>query len=338
MPKAIRYLVSFMMVFIGSVFFYSSAYASVHSLVRPDGHAPIGVMRDHVHKKGEFMASYRVSYMKMKGLRNGDDKVTVGEALNSYMSSPVEMSMRMHMVGLMYGVTNKVTFVGMGGLLQKDMDGKHKMTGDFNRKANGIGDSRISVLYEFFNDGANRAQFNIGVSLPTGSIEERYGDATVRLPYSMQLGSGSYELLPGIGYSGRKEKYFYGGQVNGVFRLDGNDNGYKFGDGYNFTAWVSRKVNNSFSVSSRFDYNKSEAIEGIDGNMMGLAMISTVDTSLYGQERLDLLFGINYLISSQGYLDGNRLAFEVGAPVYRRIDGPMLEVDYKFIIGWQKAF
>ena len=30
------------------------------------GHAPIGVMADHMHKKGESMISLRTSYMKMK--------------------------------------------------------------------------------------------------------------------------------------------------------------------------------------------------------------------------------------------------------------------------------
>ena len=30
---------------------------------RPDSHAPIGVMGDHMHKEGEWMVSYRFRYM-----------------------------------------------------------------------------------------------------------------------------------------------------------------------------------------------------------------------------------------------------------------------------------
>jgi hypothetical protein len=33
---------------------------------RPDGHAPISVMGDHYHKKGEFMFSYRFMPMWME--------------------------------------------------------------------------------------------------------------------------------------------------------------------------------------------------------------------------------------------------------------------------------
>ena len=32
-------------------------------------HAPIGVMGEHMHKKGEYMLSYRFSHMQMKGNR-----------------------------------------------------------------------------------------------------------------------------------------------------------------------------------------------------------------------------------------------------------------------------
>ena len=36
---------------------------------RPDGHAPIGVMGDHIHREGEIMFSYRAMMMNMSGLR-----------------------------------------------------------------------------------------------------------------------------------------------------------------------------------------------------------------------------------------------------------------------------
>ena len=43
---------------------------------RPDGHAPIGVMGDHTHEKGEVMLSYRWMYMGMEGSRDGSDEVS----------------------------------------------------------------------------------------------------------------------------------------------------------------------------------------------------------------------------------------------------------------------
>ena len=43
---------------------------------RPDGHAPISVMGDHMHKMGESMISYRYMTMDMKGLLKGSSDIT----------------------------------------------------------------------------------------------------------------------------------------------------------------------------------------------------------------------------------------------------------------------
>jgi hypothetical protein len=41
---------------------------------RPDGHAPISVMGDHMHAMGEWMVSYRYMTMDMKGLLDGSNE------------------------------------------------------------------------------------------------------------------------------------------------------------------------------------------------------------------------------------------------------------------------
>ncbi|MEQ8937882.1 MAG: hypothetical protein RLT30_04205, partial [Gammaproteobacteria bacterium] len=46
------------------------------SPVMADSHAPIGVMGDHMHSKGEWMLSYRYMYMEMAGNRIGENSVT----------------------------------------------------------------------------------------------------------------------------------------------------------------------------------------------------------------------------------------------------------------------
>ena len=43
------------------------------------------------------------------------------------------------------------------------------------------------------------------------------------LPYSMQPGSGTFDLLPGISYRGRAGAFSWGGQIGGVLRLGRND-------------------------------------------------------------------------------------------------------------------
>ena len=301
---------------------------------RPDDHAPIGVMRDHVHKKGEIMTSYRLNYMKMQGLRSGDNKTDKTATFRKYNLSPNEMSVKMHMLGAMYGLTDKLTLAAMATAAEKVMNNDKKTGGNLKTRTAEIGDTKLNSLYEFYNKKERRAQINLGVSLPTGSYNEKHN--VTQLPYAMQVGSGSYEFLPGLSYAAHNSEFSYGAQINAIFRLDANDPGYKLGDAYNATTWIAKRLNKSFSISTRLDYNKKEAIEGVD-KVLNVNLIPTADGSLYNSQRLDALLGTNF-VAQRGFLKGHRFAVEFGVPLYERVDGPMLETDYKLTAGWQKAF
>jgi hypothetical protein len=318
-----------------SIFLFISLFICSNSLASSDYHAPIGVMTDHVHKKGELMASYRYSLMNMKGLRNNQDKVSTSSALQTYMAAPKDMQMQMHMLGFMYGLTDKLTTSLMGSFVQKDMNHTHRSKPDFKREASDFGDTKVNTLYQFYNSNNKQALINLGVSIPTGEIKEAHKGT--RLPYAMQIGSGSYEALPGLTYKSFHNDYSFGVQGNATFRLNTNNNGYKLGDKYNLTSWLSKKFSEKLSVSTRLDYQIFEAIESVDQTISNTMMIATRDTSLYDGRRLDLSFGVNYLFND-GIMKDNRLALEIGTPIYQRLDGPMLEVDYKLTVGWQKTF
>ena len=291
-------------------------------------HAPIGVMRDHTHDKGEFMFSYRYSQMVMENLRNGDDSVSRTQALEDYPVTPEKMNMQMHMFSLMYGLSDKLTLSAMSSFIVKDMDHTKRDGTNFVRESEGIGDTKINAMYKFYeNDKNDNAQFNLGISLPTADINESHNET--RLPYPMQIGSGSYELLPGISSTLILDNGVrLGGQINAVFRMDSNKYGYKLGDSYNVTSWVDKRLDEHVSVSTRLDYNKTQAIEGRDSDLMP-SMISTADSSLSESERLDILLGLNL---------SNGFSVEFGLPLYQRIGGPNLETKYRLIAGWQKSF
>jgi len=145
---------------------------------------------DHNHKQGEWMTSYRYSAMKMKGNRNGESKVSVSDVLADYMVAPTEMTMQMHMFGLMYGFSDKLTLMGMLPYKSVSMDHVTRMGMEFTTDSNGIGDVKLSGLYTLYNDDDdNKIILNAGISLPTGSIDERDNTpagANQKLPYSMQ--------------------------------------------------------------------------------------------------------------------------------------------------------
>lgn len=303
---------------------------------RPDYHAPIGVMRDHAHDKGEFMMSYRIAYMKMKGIKSGTNRLTTDESLKTYMMAPTEMTMRAEMIGAMYGINNKLTLAAMVGSVHKTMNMLNRSGGKIKRESDGITDSKINALYKIYAKNDTNLQLNFGVSLPTGSISKDNPSSNQRQNYPMQIGSGSYELLPGISYSKFNDSFSYGAQVNASFKMNSNNYNYKLGDSYNATMWLAEKLNDSFSISTRLDYMKSEAIEGLDSTLKP-AMMAAADGSIQDGEKLDLAVGTNYIVSN-GYFKGHRLALEISRPIYQKTGGHLLENGYKAVAGWQKTF
>ena len=309
---------------------------------RADDHAPIGVMGDHTHKQGEIMLSVRYMYMDMQGMRNGTDSISNEQVLEQFMVTPTDMDMQMVMFGAMYAPTDKITVMGMIPYIKKSMNHLTRMGGRFKTESSGLGDIRLTGLYKLFDWGNNNNLIlNFGLSFPTGSIDEK--DATPmgpdqQLPYPMQLGSGTWDILPGITYNGRHDNFNWGGQIIGIVRLGENDRDYTLGNRLNLTAWTAYNINYWLSGSFRLDWGFWGNIDGADPSL-NPAVVPTADPDLQGGNRLDALLGVNF-INQKGpkWLRGQRLAAEFGLPVYQDLDGPQLETDWVLILGWQYAF
>ncbi len=330
---------------------------------RADSHAPIGVMGDHRHDKGEIMLSYRFMRMSMEGSRIGTDEVSPEQIATTVPNRffgipgqpptlrvvPTDMTMDMHMVGAMYAPTDWLTLMAMGMYTIKEMDhitfmggmGTDRL-GRFTTRASGFGDTKISALIRLYEDPVHKVHLNAGLSLPTGSITEEDqvltpmgGTPTLRLPYPMQLGSGTVDLLPGITYAALEGPFGWGAQYMGVIRHSDNDEGYTLGDKHQVTAWASYLFADWISASFRVAGHTLDTIEGIDPRIV--APVQTANPEFQGGDRIDLGVGLN-LLGTEGYIKDHRLAVEAVIPVYQDLNGPQLETDWILTVGWQYAF
>jgi len=178
-----------------------------HNHTRPDSHAPIGVMGDHTHKKGEFMFSYRVMGMWMEDMLKGDRDISnAGVLQNGYPVTPTEMQMEMHMLGAMYAVSDKVTLMAMASYKSNTMDLIVIPSGlNFTTNSSGFGDVKIGALINVLEKENHKLHTNLSLSIPTGSIDQR-DDIPVKsnslLAYPMQIGSGTWDPTLGATYTG----------------------------------------------------------------------------------------------------------------------------------------
>lgn len=323
--------------------FMSTSAVSAHEdgwhANRPDGHAPIGVMGDHTHRDGEWMTSYRYMTMNMEGNRRGDDAVSTGDILSDFMVAPLEMQMEMHMLGVMYAPSDQLTLMLMVPYVRKQMDHRTRMGVNFETRTDGIGDVRFSGLFELYESEGHRVHLNAGVGLPTGSIRERGDTPAVRdgkLPYPMQLGSGTLDLLPGITYTGQSEHFSWGTQAGATFRTGTNAENYRLGHGADATGWAAVKLYDWLSFSGRFAGSVWGDINGFDPDL-NPGMVPTADPRRRGGARLDAGVGLN-IYAPEGKLEGMRLAVEALWPVYQDLEGPQLETDWTLTVGAQASF
>lgn len=149
----------------------------------------------------------------------------------------------------------------------------------------------------------------------------------------MQLGSGTYDLLPGITYNGGQGKTRW----RAAKRHDplGKNHGYSLEDEAKLTAWTSYQPGPWVSLSGRIEAKTVGRIDGIDPNIV--APVQTADPPNYGGETVALYGGLNP-VAQHGAMHGHRFAIEAGLPVYQNLNGPQMKGDWTLTAGWQLAF
>lgn len=308
---------------------------------RPDGHAPISVMGDHTHGKGEWMVSYRYMYMNMDELKQDSDDASFDDALENYMVTPISMPMNMHMVGAMFAPSDKITLMAMFNYLSMEMDHITRMGTTFTTEASGFGDIQLSALYRFFNQNRQGIHAQIGFSIPTGSITE--SDVTpasapneVELPYPMQVGSGTFDANLAVTYLGQSEAVSWGGQLRAILRFGENDRDFRYGNRQSLNGWFAVKATDWLSFSTRLEALVVGEIDGEDPNLNPM-MVITADTANSGGNFLNGGIGFNVYVPS-GALKNLRFGFEFAAPLYQDLNGIQLKTKETFTLGTQYAF
>ena len=340
-----------------------SSHAHHHHHLQANSQAPLGVMGSHMHEKGKFMVSYRYMRMDMDGNQIGTSNVTPATIAttvpNRFFGTPgqpptlrvvpTQMTTDMHMFGAMYAPTDNITLMAMGMYLDRDMDhitfdGPAGTTqlGRFTTRSRGFGDTKIGGLIRLYDDATHHVHANAMASLPTGSITETDtvlaptgAMPTLRLPYAMQLGSGTFDLMPGITYTGQKDQLGWGAQYVATLRAGRNSADYSLGNKHQFTTWGSYAIDPAVSVSARVTAESEGAIDGIDSQIV--APVTTADPDNYGGDRVSASLGLNTVVPN-GVLQGHRFSVEGTIPFYQDLNGPQLERDYSLTAGWSKSF
>ncbi len=295
---------------------------------------PIDVMGSHIHLAGDWMVGYR--YMNM-----GERHSQAGSSIDfdGFRVQPTSMRMQMHMVEVMYGVTNDLTLMVMLPYKRLSMDHETLRGDHFTTASQGIGDLMVGAHYALYRTDNTFLISLFGVHLPTGSINER-GDtpagAHQKLPYPMQLGSGMFDLRTGLTFVHQRKHWSWGAQADGRWGLGKNPNQYRLGPAYRAGAWLTRRLKEWVALTLRVDMHRRETIHGADPDL-NPNMVPTADPDLLDETHIEILPIIDFY-APRGLLKGPRLSLQTRFPLYETHGGVHLETYLQFVIGWQVTF
>ncbi len=315
---------------------------SHHDHYRPDAHAPIGVMGDHLHKKGGFMLSFRYMNMAMDGNKSGTNNISDTTIYSSFMVAPQEMTMEMYMLGIMYAPSNKLTLMLMQNFAKKDMDltARMMMNGmpmlrNFSTSSSGLGDLKFGAMYGVFNNHKSSLHLNGTLNIPVGDIENRDNTPMmndIKLPYTMQLGSGTFDVTLGATYKQNFTRTSWGTQFLNTFRTGKNSEGYRFGNITHLNIWGACKLSKNFSVSSRVLGILEGKLKGIDSDLNPM-MVTTANINNYGSNKIKTFIGLNMAFPQTSSLNNFRFGIEAGVPIYEDYNGIQMNENLNLNFG-----
>lgn len=255
-----------------------------------------------------------------------------------YMSVPQKMKMEMTMLSVMKNITDKFSVMIMIPYVNNSMK---MVSGNYESsfmRVQGVGDVSVTGVFQFFRKDSHRINLQLGISMPTGSIDEKnlmplMGES--RSPYNMQPGSGTYNTIPGIAYLFSNGKWNAGSFTQAVLRNAKNSNGYRFGNRYESSFWISYSFWEWAAPLLRITYSKWDNISGAD-SALDYKMDPQNDPSLQGGRRMDVLAGVNFTVPSIS--EKLKAGLEFGKPVYQHLNGPQMGATSLFNFRLQVMF
>jgi hypothetical protein len=314
----------------------------------------MGVFGADMPAAGKLVVSLTPNFGNLSGIKMGTRTVsnefivsTVPFFLNPRQNVrivPQNIAFRTQVLGLSYGVTKDLALVLTAGTVQKSLEalvfrgaaGITPLVRNYPG-TEGLADFTLSGIYRVYQDEVHRVQVSLGFSFPTGSNTATFNDwiapngafGNIRGFYGMQLGTGTFDIMPGVVYAGFTGPWSWGASYRGRFPLAPNPQNYLWGDLHEFNGWGGYTLLPGLTTTFRVNTALQGQIRGFDQEIRGAAV--PANPSFYGGQRVELFGGGTISGKFIGY-DNWTLAVEAGLPVYQNLNGPQI------MKNWQAGF
>ncbi len=314
--------------------------------VTADDVGPTGLWPDQTPPHGDWVFGYAWRHTRKSGLRSGKSGVNAPDVVNltgrnlyTYTTTPTRQNTLTHRLQAAYGLNDRTALLVGVPYVIHNRDSLTNTNLTSRTKAEGLGDIRVITRWKIpTRGGAWHA--HLGLSLPTGSVDEKDDTpltvgAKLQLPYSMQLGSGTMELLPGLSFKRQGVPWTVGAQMTGAVSLGTNKRDYKPGARLAATAYAQYNFTQRTSAGARLLWESWGDLAGND-KALNPATDPTMDSKRQGGRRISLGLGLNILGPDRS--DHHRVSLEVLAPIWQTLNGPQLELERSIQLDWRVAY
>lgn len=311
------------------------------------GNMPLNIPGGGTPEPHEFRIKTNLNWMRMVGLRRGTHNRSRQDSLKQYAIVPKYMDMFMGSLSVGYAFSDRFFLGVMGMYMNKDMSMVNRAGKKTRMQSQGIGDTMLMTKTLVYADDhlfpTNQVSILLGVSIPTGSIDqdERGG----LLPYSMQLGSGTFDPFVGILYEGSRTPFWWGVNMSYLSRLYENYKSYNLGDKFQFDLYGMYQIRHDLVAELQFNGKYVGDIEGQareiqqggTGHMMGNPNLpfgsNLFDPDNYGGSTLDVRFGVQWQPFHNHILNA-----QIAFPLFQNLHGTQLEQDFTATLTYYVEF
>ncbi len=283
--------------------------------------------------------NYTYKRSKVAGYKNGTNELSFEDVLFSpgevrtaqnYPVVPTFITQSVHAASATYAVTSSTSLMLVVPYVSQSTEHISIVPGfsEFVLSTDGIGDITLNAGYKKNLNADGSVTANIGIRFPTGSIDKmgdtpRNGAGTLeRLPYTMQLGSGTYDISASFGHNRSFNSLTVHANINAIIRTGLNDNAYRLGNSYGLVISSRYTKHYWLQPGIRFSLRHTGNIVGQDESLLVPGAFpfpaSITDPNNYGGENATTAISLTACTNIRCRLS---LVAEVSTPLYQNLNG-----------------
>ena len=296
---------------------------------------------------------YHYRHVEYEGYKNGPNDIPISQVLFSGVAGtrtnlnfpvvPTKIVQQAHVFNIGYKI-NKTSAINL--IVPYVIQSTNHVSivpgfDEFNISTEGIGDIVFSYTGQVWESNKHSISLSIGASFPSGSIDEQgdtpRGPGDQQLPYTMQLGSGTFDLPLAISYMYTNDKWLMAVVAEGKQRFGKNSREYRMGNQYSLGLFGNVGLLKWLDSYAKFDYRYTDIIHGADQEILVPGPFPNpapiTNPKFYGGKSLRLKLGI-VLSPESGKFKNHKLDLSYTKPLYQDLNGIQVQEDHQIHLDW----